>query len=346
MQAASLTIGILYEHPEWFVPLFAELDRRGLRWEAIPAAGLRYDPADLDAVRRYRLIVNRMSPSSYVRGHGHALFASLAYLRYAEAAGVPVVNGSRAYALELSKAAQVSLLARLGLPHPRTRVVNTAAQAAEAARDLSFPILVKPNIGGSGARIRRFDTPEALEAAAAGGALDLGVDQTALVQEYHPPAGGAIVRVEVLDGRYLYAIRVFPDPDAGFNLCPADICQPGDLPRQTSAASAPGPTSAAALPSSLDYCPADLPKTTLRVEGYTPPAHIVADILRLATAAGLDVGGIEYLTSERDGRTYVYDINVLSNFVSNAPAVVGFDPFPVLVDYLERRAGLVPAAAR
>ncbi|MDR7417360.1 MAG: hypothetical protein QN178_00445 [Armatimonadota bacterium] len=34
---------------------------------------------------------------------------------------------------------------------------------------------------------------------------------------------------------------------------------------------------------------------------------------------------------------YFFDINALSNFVTEAPRVVGFDPFPVFVDYLERR---------
>jgi hypothetical protein len=58
------------------------------------------------------------------------------------------------------------------------------------------------------------------------------------------------------------------------------------------------------------------------------------------------VGGIEYLTSERDGRLYFYDINVLSNFVTDAPRVVGFDPVTVFVDYLERRAGAAAALPR
>ena len=57
---------------------------------------------------------------------------------------------------------------------------------------------------------------------------------------------------------------------------------------------------------------------------------------RLARAAGIDVGGIEYMTDDRDGRLYFYDINALSNFVADAPRVVGFDPFARLADWLER----------
>jgi hypothetical protein len=317
-------LGILYEHPQWFAPLFAELDRRRVPYERIHAADLAFDPASRQAP--YDLVVNRMSPSAYMRGHGHAIFASLAYLRWLDAVGVPVVNGATAFALELSKAAQITLLADLGLPHPRTQVVNTAAQAVRAARALTFPVLVKPNVGGSGAGIQRFDRLDDLEAAARAGTLTLGIDGVALVQEYHEPADEHIVRVEVLDGRFLYAIKVFPDPSAGFNLCPADICHPDG----TDATAAPAP-------SAFDYCPVELPKTHLRVEGYRPPAQVIDEVLRIAAAARLDLGGIEYLVSRRDGRRYYYDINVLSNFVADAPRVVGFDPFPLLADVIERR---------
>jgi hypothetical protein len=330
MQAPSAPTGILYEHPEWFRPLFTELDRRGVRYERVRAQALAFDPASRPP---YGLVLNRMSPSAYLRGSGHAIFASLAFLDALDRHGVPAVNGAAAFRLELSKTAQIALLARLGLPHPRSRVINHPSRALEAAYDLVFPLMIKPNIGGSGAKIQRFETRAALEETVAAGALDLGIDQTALIQEYHPPVDGAIVRVEVLDGRLLYAIRIYPNPEEGFNLCPADICKDQDA--------EPAP----AVATDVDFCPVDLPRTSLRVEGDIPPQDVVDDAVRIARAAQIDVGGIEYLVSARDGRRYYYDINALSNFVSDAPTVVGFDPVPVFVDYLERRAAQVPAAA-
>jgi hypothetical protein len=54
-------------------------------------------------------------------------------------------------------------------------------------------------------------------------------------------------------------------------------------------------------------------------------------------AAHLDLGGIEYLVNDRDGEVYYYDINALSNFVTDAPRVVGFDPFVNFVDFLAAR---------
>src|SRR5438094_16255 len=58
-------IGILYEHPEWFRPLLAELDRRGLPYEPILAHEHQFDPSASESP--YGLVVNRMSPSSYLR---------------------------------------------------------------------------------------------------------------------------------------------------------------------------------------------------------------------------------------------------------------------------------------
>ena len=54
---------------------------------------------------------NRASPSAYLRGHATSTFHTLHWLRHVERLGIPVVNGSEAYAYELSKASQLDLLA-------------------------------------------------------------------------------------------------------------------------------------------------------------------------------------------------------------------------------------------
>ncbi len=316
---ATKSIGILYEHPEWFVPLFAELDRRGLPYERIAADAYTFDPSAPAAP--YALVVNRVSPSSYLRDHASAVFQTQSYLAYLEAIGVPVINGTQPFALETSKARQLTLLAKLGIPHPRSRVVNHVSQIGAAAGALDYPIIIKPNIGGSGALMRRFETREELDNALANGELTpiFGIDQTAIVQEYHPPKGGSIVRVEALDGQFLYAIRIFNDPNEGFNLCPADICQ---------------------VPEQGESATAVTAKTPKRIEVAIPPQWVIDDVLRIFASARIDIGGVEYLESERDGATYLYDVNPISNFVTDAPRLIGFDPFARFADYIERRAGL------
>ena len=193
--------------------------------------------------------------------------------------------------------------------------MNSAAAAVEAAADLRFPVLVKPNVGGSGAGIASFATPDEL----AGADLPAGLDGTLLVQEQLPAGGDAIVRIELLDGELLNAVRILLLPGS-FNLCPADYCE---LPGIADGVSGGG----------------------LPIERYEPPDEIIADAKRIVAAAGIDVRGVEYLVHADDGEAYFYDVNALSNFVADAPTVVGFDPFVNLVDLIVERAGAVAVAA-
>ena len=320
---SRLPIAILHEHPDWFRPLFAELERRGIAYVRLDAAAHLFDPSETTAP--YALAFNRASPSAYLRGHAQATFNTLHWLRHLDGIGVPLVNGVEAYTLELSKASQLDLLRQLGLPFPKSRVINHPSRAVEAAQGLRFPVLVKANIGGSGAGIVRYGSAEALADAVASGTVDLGVDHTALVQESAPLRNGHITRVETLGGKYLYAINVYPPQDS-FDLCPADACQT---------------TSGAELVRGA--CAIDAPKSGMRVEPATPPAEIIAQVEQISRAANIDVGGIEYLVDDRDGQHYFYDINALSNFVADAPNVIGFDPFVNLVDYLEARLAGAPS---
>ena len=52
----------------------------------------------------------------------------------------------------------------------------------------------------------------------------LAIDNVALVQEAFTARDGVITRVEVLGGKYLYAIQIHITGET-FDLCPADICK-------------------------------------------------------------------------------------------------------------------------
>ena len=246
-------LAIYFEHADWFRPLFAELDKRGIEYERIDAVSHYFDPA-ADHGDGLSVFFNRMSASAYLRGHGNAVLYTRGLLADLERQGVRVINGRDAFEIEISKVLQTSLFTRLGLKFPKTRVVNSADAIVEAARGLTFPVIVKPNIGGRGAGIVKFDTPDELASAVDDNLIDLGLDSTALVQEFVPKLGGHINRVETLGGKFLYAIRVYPQGE-NFNLCPAEICQ------VESGISAIGET-----------CIADAPNTGLRIETFTPPA--------------------------------------------------------------------------
>ena len=322
----SLPIAIYYEQPHWFKPLFAEFDRRGTPYLKLFAPEHFYDPSD-HPEEKYSVVFNRMSPSARNRDHGDQIFYTLGFLEHLQSRGVKVINGFKAFSSELSKAGQLVLMGALGKPYPKARVIHRPAQALGAAEGLRWPIVVKPNIGGSGAGVKRFDGASQLRHAVeqpvdSPDALQFGLDSTALVQEFIPAQDAHIVRVEVLNGRFLYAIKVHITGET-FDLCPADICRT---------------TSGTDL--NRGACALDAPKTGITVEAFTPPADAIADVEEIMKRSGIDIGGVEYITDARDGQRYYYDTNALSNFVADGPNVIGFDPFGRLVDWLEAEAGL------
>ena len=68
-------IAIYYEHPDWFRPLFQQLDERGANWLKIDARHHCYDAAAPE--REYSLLFNRMSPSAWQRVLAHGIFYTL-----------------------------------------------------------------------------------------------------------------------------------------------------------------------------------------------------------------------------------------------------------------------------
>ena len=307
-------IAIYYEHPDWFRPLFQQLDERGVPWLKIDARHHHYDVDSPE--QEHSLLFNRMSPSAWQRGLGHGIFYTLNYLAHLEGKGVRVVNGYQCFNHEISKALQLANLEKLGLPYPKARVINHPSQALEGAEAIGYPVVIKPNIGGSGAGIERFNSAADLRAAVDANRLYFGIDSTALVQEAFTARGGIITRVEVLGGKFLYAIQIHITGES-YNLCPADICQNTRGEELTRIA-----------------CPVDAPKSGMKVEGYDPPRQVIEDVERIVELAGVEVGGIEYVIDDRTGKQLYYDVNALSNFVADPVRVIGFNPYARLADFL------------
>jgi predicted ATP-grasp superfamily ATP-dependent carboligase len=309
---------ISHEHPDWFKPLFLELDKKGIAYKTVNPTQHQF--AIEESKPDFLLFFNRMSPSAYLRDGVQGTFYTLNYLKHLENHGVRVINGYQAFVYETSKALQLMLLQQLGIKYPKSRVVNHVLQVEAATEGLRFPIVIKANIGGSGAGIEKFNSIEEVRQAVKNNQVDFGIDHTALVQEFIPAQGGYITRVETLGGKYLYGIRVYLTGDT-FNLCPADICQTNlgvDLVRNA--------------------CALDAPKNGLKVEAFTPSTEIIKNIETIMQHSKIDVGGIEYIIDERDGEVYYYDVNALSNFVADAVNVIGFNPHQRLVEFLENEA--------
>ena len=296
-------LALIYEHEQWLAPLFAELDRRGSDYSALHADGLILNPARPEPPAS--LIFNRIAMSSFLRSPDHPIFFAQSLFAAWEGAGARIVNGPRALAVDASKARQLSLIAALGHAIPETRIVHRVADLVDAARGLSSPLVVKANIGGSGAGIMRYDSLDQLAAFAADGMVPDSIDKVWLVQDYVPARGGRILRFEVLDGKLLYALSV--DGGGSFDLCPADACM------------------------------ANPDRPAITIERADPEPTLIAAAEQIMVASGIDVGGVEALIDDRDGVARFYDINGFSNFVADPLNVLGWDPHVTLVDWLERQ---------
>lgn len=297
-------LAVYYEHPAWFEPLFKLLDRRGVAWKSLQVQDHVFDPEVLEAPAP--VVFNRLAMSSFLRQDEHAIFYSQAVLAHWELAGARVINGSAAMAIDASKARQLSLFRSLGLAVPATRVVHRREDLIHAAEAIGFPIIAKPNVGGSGSGVTRYDSAEELAEQVAAGLTPTGIDGVTLIQDYVPARGARVIRCETLNGRFLYAIAL-NGAGSTFDLCPADVCM--------------------------------VDKPTITIEAVTPPPELIAAVEKTAQAAGLDIGGVEYMIDDRDGVARFYDINGLSNFVAQPLNVLGWDPHEQLVDYLVETIG-------
>jgi len=291
-------LAILYEHPDWFRPLFAALDAAGIDYTARTPDG-DWNPAG--SAPPAPVILNRIAMSSFLRAGEHPIFYATALFDHWARGGARVVNGADVLAIDASKARQLSLIASLGYAVPATRIVHRAADVEAAAAAIGFPLVVKANIGGSGAGITRFDNMAELRYAVSAGELPASVDGVLLVQDYVPARDGTIIRIETLERRFLYAIEVAGG--GAFDLCPADACVEG---------------------------------SGISMRAVDPDPLLVAAAEAIARAANLDVGGVEVMIDDRDGVPRFYDVNALSNFVAKPLEVLGWDPHDRLVRYLGR----------
>ncbi|GEN34414.1 ATP-grasp domain-containing protein [Aneurinibacillus danicus] len=290
-------IYIIHENSEWTVHLTKRLEERNLPYEEW---FLDEGTVDLSTVPPDGIFYSRMSASAHTRDHRYAPELAQAVLLWLESHGRKVFNGSRALQLELSKAAQYAALSALGIRTPRTLAAVGKDQIIEAASSLEGrSFITKHNRAGKGLGVQLFHSLEALQTYVYGPAFEEPVDGITLVQEYIKSPENYITRCEFVGGKFLYAVRV--DTSEGFELCPADACQIGDL-----------------------FCPVgeevyNKPKFQI-IEGFTNP--IIQKYEQFLSTNHIQVAGIEFIQNE-DGDIFTYDVNTNTNYNTDAEARVG-----------------------
>jgi glutathione synthase/RimK-type ligase-like ATP-grasp enzyme len=270
-------VHVLHENPEWYPPLAAAFDAEGVAHEQwLLGDGV----LDLDAEPPRGVFWSRMSASAHTRGHPHAKDHARAVLSWLEAHGRRVVNGRRVLELEMSKADQLTALRAAGIEVPRTVAVVGRENLLAAAGALPAPFILKPDQGGKGLGVRRFDSVEQLAGHLDSAEYEPPVNGISLVQEYLRAARPFITRVEIVGGELVYALTA-DTSRGGFELCPADAC---------------------AVPDENLFA--------LRADFAHP---IVERYLDFAARHGIEVAGFEFIETD-DGRLVTYDVNTNTNY--------------------------------
>ncbi|MFT9597799.1 ATP-grasp domain-containing protein [Mesobacillus sp.] len=288
---------IIHENNEWTVHLTKRLEELG-----IPFEEWHLDEGLLDLSKEppEGIFYSRMSASSHTRGHRFAPEYTAQVLAWLEAHGRKVFNGSRALELEVSKVKQYLELNKHGVRTPRTIAAVGKKQLLEAAREFDGKAFItKHNRAGKGLGVQLFQSIEALKSYVDGPSFEEPVDGVTLIQEYIQSPDSYITRCEFVGGEFVYAVRV--DTSEGFELCPADACQIGDL-----------------------FCPVgeeveEKPKFQV-IEGFNDP--IIDKYKRVLEVNNIHVAGIEFIRNE-SGEIFTYDINTNTNYNSDAEAKAG-----------------------
>jgi len=305
-------IVIMHENEEWLVPLRAEFAKRGVTAEEwfVHEGVIPFDTKPTDAV-----YYNRMSASSHTRGHRYAPELARLALTWLERDEQTVVNGTPALYFEVCKLSQYAALQKAGLTTPATRAVVGKDELVKAAEDFAtWPLILKPNRGGKGLGVIKFDTIESLRAFVESADYTTPLDGIWLLQAYVQPQTPHITRAEFVGGRFIYTVQV--STADGFELCPADVCAIGD-----------------------DFCPTTVTETPATNKFSVTTRYndhpVIKKLERFLAAAQIDVAGIEFIETA-DGALYVYDVNTNTNYNQAAEQAAGLTVtgMGALADYL------------
>lgn len=133
-------------------------------------------------------------------------YFTLALLRHFERRGVRLVNSSTAIELVADKLHTMQMLARAGLPVPRTILSTFPIDADVVEGELGFPVIVKTLKGTRGAGVMKSEDKSQF-ADLAGLLENAGASADFILQHYVRASHGRDVRVLVVGGRAIAAME-------------------------------------------------------------------------------------------------------------------------------------------
>ena len=283
---AKKPIGVFYEHPLEYNPLFATLNNRNIPISPINPA--QPDFTLKNGETQYSLIYNDLtSPLGFPRSSktiSHLLaFTKNLELNNHRWAQSSIINGSVAIETFSDRTRQLSVFASLDLATPKTRIVNNLERLISILPEFTFPLLVKSNNASDNLPVLRFDSLSDLLNSVASKTFSLQEDLL-LIQEYRQPKDNHIVRVDTLNGKVLSAQKIYT------------IREP------------------------LQLWPAEY-----KTEVFEPSYEIVQAVESIVRTARIDVGSVEYFTDQKTNQIFFYSIRPHTNSRATKSASIQVD---------------------
>ncbi len=309
-------IYLIHENKEWLKPLVKELLDKGIpfaEWNMVDEIINLFTPPPEG------IFFNKMSASSHSRGNRYCPELTTGLISWLEVHKRLVLNGSNAQKLELSKMVQYSELNKVGLKVPKTICSTTLKGIVDAAKILKFPIIIKHNRAGMGLGVKLFHNISELKDYIYGDHFENSVDGITLIQSYIFSPDSSIIRVEFVDKKFLYAVKV--NTENGFELCPADECNVDDFNLQIK--------ENFSSKSKLKF------KIVENFLSFSFSNHIIMKMQELMQNVGIDIASFEFILDENND-VFVYDINVNTNYNSNAEKNTPYSGTFSVADFLKR----------
>ena len=298
-------IYVIHENSLWLGNLRNAFASLGLPYEEWDLAEGSFD---LSATPPEGVFYNRMSASSHTRDHRYSVELTSVVLNWLESHSRRVINNSRALQLEINKGAQLSALHAGGITTPRSIAATGEGQIVQAADILgSFPLIIKPNRGGTGNGVHLIASKLDLEQHIKSVSYQAPIDGVSLLQEYIKAPNQEIIRTEFIGGKFMYAVQV--DTRDGFELCPADVCQvEGGGVKRTE-------------------------KFKILPPSQQPSAELLVKCENVLAANGIEVAAIEFVYNAA-GQPFAYDLNTNTNYNDDAEQQAGIYGMQRLAHFL------------
>ncbi len=240
-----------------------------------------------------------MSPSAYLREAYKASSTHRPTWLILNACN-SVVNGAQAFAVETSKAKQLTILESLGLDYPKSRVVNQCQSDSPSRGRLEFPIVVKANIVAAEQGSSSTNRARASAQRSPMAQIDLHRSYGRSCKSSRRREGNSSPASRRLAESFCTPLKYTRLESPSISVQPIFVSEP-TVSRCARAA-----------------CPIDAPKSGLKVNGTTPPANVIA-ACEANVQSSVSTWCIEYMIDDRDGSLGYYDVNALSNFVLMRP---------------------------